>query len=137
MRWLCPQLKLSALRRSVKISELENHLAILPSSSDRPTELEASQSYAFEFFTDNVKETVNTLQNDLQELNAKVSLLMRNANNLISDLRCLRLDGLNSQNPGPIYGGNIDAKEVDENFLLTWNKTVGWSEPIQRSTRLP
>ena len=102
----------------VKISELENHLAILPSSSDRPTELEASQSYAFEFFTDNVKETVNTLQNDLQELNAKVSLLMRNANNLISDLRCLRLDGLNSQNPGPIYGGNIDAKEVDENFLF-------------------
>lgn len=61
---------------------------------------------------------MNTLQNDLQELNAKVSLLMRNANNLISDLRCLRLDGLNSQNPGPIYGGNIDAKEVDENFLF-------------------
>ncbi|KAI5311445.1 hypothetical protein L3X38_000171 (mitochondrion) [Prunus dulcis] len=76
----------------VKISELENHLAILPSSSDRPTELEASQSDAFEFFTDNVKETVNTLQNSLQELNAK--------------------------NPGPIYGGNIDAKEVDENFLF-------------------
>lgn len=75
----------------VKISELENHLAILPSSSDRPTELEASQSDAFEFFTDNVKETVNTLQNDLQELNAKVSLLMRNANNLISDLRCGRV----------------------------------------------
>lgn len=34
----------------VKISELENHLAILPSSSDRPTKLEASQSDAFEFF---------------------------------------------------------------------------------------
>lgn len=33
----------------VKISELENHLARLPSSSDRPTELEASQSYAFSF----------------------------------------------------------------------------------------
>ncbi|KAH0988110.1 hypothetical protein GBA52_015287 [Prunus armeniaca] len=67
----------------VKISELENHLAILPSSSDRPTELEASQSDAFEFFTDNVKETVNTLQNDLQELNAKSShryaLLLRGA----------------------------------------------------------
>lgn len=102
----------------VKISELENHLAILPSSSDRPTELEASQSDAFEFFTDNVKETVNTLQNDLQELNAKVSLLMRNANNFISDLRCLRLDGWNCQNPGPLYGGNLDAKEVDENFLF-------------------
>lgn len=82
------------------------------------------------FFTDNVKETVNTLQNDLQELNAKVSLLMRNANNLISDLQCLRLDGWNCQNPGLSVGGNLDAKEVDENFLFDMEQDcrVVWTD---------
>lgn len=55
---------------------------------------------------------------------------MRNANNLISDLQCLRLDGWNCQNPGLSVGGNLDAKEVDENFLFDMEQDcrVVWTD---------
>ncbi|CAB4280630.1 unnamed protein product [Prunus armeniaca] len=74
----------------VKISELENHLAILPSSSDRPTELEASQRAQCQ------GESV--------------------------DAQCQQFDFGPSMRTGEIARtpgrGNIDAKEVDENFLF-------------------